>query len=103
MTPVDRIRCLLHHEPREALLQRAHEVAARRAFEGSSWVCRIGVGVVGGEVEPLRPLPVVAGLEEAHEVGRDRNARRNAFENGSFHLEELEQRVGTEAVPVELL
>ena len=102
--PVDGIRRLLHHEPRRAAFERSHQVRAGSAFERARVrLGGIGIEIVRREIDVLGPAPVVARLEETHEVRRDRNPWRQALENLALYDEELEQRVGTKALPVELL
>ena len=64
-SPVDRVRRLLHQDPRRAGLQRPHQVAGERRLPERLRVARVGVAVVGDHVELGGPALVVAGRERA--------------------------------------
>ena len=102
LAPVDRAGRLLHEQPRLAAAERAHEVALHRGVGRRVRIGGVGVGVVGDDVDLLRPLPVVGGLEEPHEVRRDRD-RRDTPDDRHLGAVALQQLVGAEAVEVEQL
>ena len=101
--PVDPAGGLLHQDPGPAPAERTHQVGGHRRSHRRDGVRRVLVDVVADDVLPLGPLPIVHGLEEAHEVGRDRGSRAVAGEHLALQLVALQEGVGAEAVEVELL
>src|SRR5687767_13786516 len=69
LAPVHAHRRLLHEDPWGSISQRAHQVAAHGSSYVGFGVGWVRIGVVGDQILMRSPLPVVNGLEEAHEVG----------------------------------
>ena len=103
VAPVDSACRLLHQHPRAPAAQRAHEVARHRRAHAGLGVGGVLVHIVADDVLALGPLPVVERLEEAHEVGGDRNVRRALSQRLTLDVVAGEQLVRREAHEVELL
>ncbi len=102
--PVDRARGVLHQEPGLALGDGVREGGGEGELVETlrAGVC---VVVVGDEVDLLRPVRVVHahGLAHHHEVGGGGDVRGDAAQDLAFGPEVVLQRVGGEALEVELL
>ena len=75
--PAHRAGSLLEQRPRPAAADPAGQVVGERRARGGRRVGRVGVVVVGDDVEVVRPGELVDQREEAHRVRRD-GSRRGA-------------------------